>query len=299
MLHGIEFLHWLEIRCNRPLHKAADADFWSLYEQQRGTPLRAAPRELQGRGPTELLVVITTYRRPEACAELLHKLRATLDALTPARSTRVLVLNDQSDQDYGATKALARGLFGAELCWLDACARLGKPGFWRAYQTIFLAARELSPAHALFLQDDCSFGPSLLPRTYELWRETESDPARRVLYLFSAHDDEAFGRWVFHPRRQVGPALRKTQWFDLQAFFVDRAFFERLRYQMVPIHPNRWRRRPKISSGVGWQLTLRLRYRANIYQTHPALVVHGAHASEMNPGARARRPLDNRTERAE
>ncbi|HEX6245118.1 MAG TPA: hypothetical protein VFZ61_29555, partial [Polyangiales bacterium] len=90
--------------------------------------------------------------------------------------------------------------------------------------------------------------------------------------------------------------LRLTQWFDLQAFFVDRAFFELLRHRVVPVHPNRFRRQPGISSGVGKQFSLRLRFRANVYQTHPACALHGAHPSEMNQEARRQRPLDNRAQ---
>ena len=75
---------------------------------------------------------------------------------------------------------------------------------------------------------------------------------------------------------------------------VDRAFFALLRHRMVPVHPNRWRRKPTISSGVGKQLTVRLRGRGNVYQTNPPLVRHGGLVSEMNPEARALRPLDSR-----
>jgi hypothetical protein len=135
----------------------------------------------------------------------------------------------------------------------------------------------------------------MLVRALELWRATERDLLRRVLYLFSSSDDEAHGRWVSFSRRDAG-LCRLTNWFDLQAFLVDGAFFELLSHRMVPIHENRWKRRPEQSSGVGRQLTRRLFGRAHVYQAWPPLVIHGAATSTMNPEARAARSLDNRAD---
>ena len=291
MLHPIEILHWLEVVRNRPRGEVDPGAFWSLYEHDE-RPLTGMPASLAAapHGPA-LLVVVTTYKRPEACAALLASLEVALQSV-PRR--HVLVLNDRADADYGETKRAAAARFGADLTWLDARERLGKPGFWKSYQTAFLAAAQLAPAHALFLQDDVDFAPTLLADVAERWRATDHDRRRRVLYLFSSDDDERLGRWVPFRRRDVGHGLRLTQWLDLQAFYVDRAFFELLAYRMVPIHSNRFRRRPWISSGVGAQLTRRLFRRGHVYQAYPPLVGHGALASEMNVGARRFRSLDNR-----
>ncbi|HEX5659011.1 MAG TPA: hypothetical protein VFX59_17575 [Polyangiales bacterium] len=279
MLHWSELLNFARILVNRPSDELDDDAFWSLYT-----------RATEPRGRADLLCVLMTYNRPEASCNVLQALHEAL-AGEPAF---VLVLNDRSDSDYTATRAAAVALFGERLFWLDARERIGKPGFWKAYQVAFLVARAQQPSHALFLQDDLGFEPDLLQRTRRLWSATAADPLRRVLYLFSSEEDERFGRWVLALRRAAGAGLRLTQWFDLQAFFVDRAFFELLAYRMVPVHRNRWRRKPRVSSGVGKQLTLRLRGRANVYQAYPPLVFHGGLESEMNPQARARRALDNR-----
>jgi hypothetical protein len=288
MLHLTEFGNLARVLLNRP-HAGVDASaLWSRYGQD-GAAVASRLRALAS--PPKLLTVITTYARPEACLELLQSLGKVHDFV---RDSFVLVVNDHSASDYQLARAYAERTFGARLLWLDARERLGKPGFWIAYQVAFWVAQCLQPDHALFLQDDLTFDGSLLEQVGARWRATESDPRRRVLYLFSSDADEWLGRWTLYPRRSVGHGLRRTQWFDLQAFFVDRAFFELLRYQMIPVHPNRWRRAPRISSGVGKQLTLRLLGRANIYQAYPPLVFHGDYESQMNPQARARRALDNR-----
>jgi hypothetical protein len=304
VLHPVEFSNWLQILQNRPSSRFDEAPFWSLYRHE-GRPSETCAAALTTRGPVELLVVITTYARPDSFREGLSQLRNTIDAVSPAPSLHVLVLNDRSDADYDLARSEARALFGGNLTWLDANERLGKPGFWKAYQVAFLVARAVKPAFALFVQDDVQYAPSLLRDVQASWQASAADTQRRVLYLFSSADDERLGRWIVYPRRRVsartpggalphGVHLHKTQWFDLQAFMVDRAFFELLQYRMVPIHANRWRRWRGISSGVGQQLTLRLFGRASVYQTRPGLVLHGGLQSEMNPAARARRPLDNR-----
>jgi hypothetical protein len=280
VLHWSELSNFARVLANRPQGVLQPDPFWSLYE-----------RRTEPEGRADLLCVLMTYNRPGAFREVLRALHATL-AGEPAF---VLVLNDQSASDYTDARAEAQALFGPRLLWLDARERLGKPGFWKAYQVAFMVAHAQRPTHALFLQDDLAFEPDMLARVRTLWSRTAHDPKRRVLYLFSSDEDERFGRWVWVPRRDVGGGLRLTQWFDLQGFYVDRAFFELLDYRMIPIHANRWRRTPKHSSAVGKHLTLRLFGRANIYQTYPPLVLHGGVTSEMNPLTRAKRSLDNRS----
>jgi len=204
------------------------------------------------------------------------------------------VLHDACGRNYAAARDASRRVCPTQL-WLDAHRRFGKAGFWKVHQTALSVAAAWRPQLALYLQDDVELEPDCLLRALELWRATAADPLRRVLYLFSSSDDEALGRWVRFERRAHG-SCRLTNWFDLQAFLVDRAFFELLGHRMVPVHPNRWLRGPRSSSGVGRQLTLRLFGRAHAYQAWPPLVVHGAAPSTMNPEARTLRTLDNRAD---
>lgn len=289
--HPVELLNEWETRSNRSLRRAPDASEyfarWSVGAAPASVPA-PLPR------PPRWLVVLTTYARPEGAARVLDALTRALAAARLGEQAALLVLHDRCEADYDAARALAQNAC-AHTLWLDARARFGKAGFWRVHQTALFVARAWAPERTLYLQDDVVFEPDLFERSDALWRATAADPARRVLYLFSSRDDEPEGRWARFPRRDL-PELdcRQTNWFDLQAFIVDRAFFELLRYRMVPIHPNRWQRQPQISSGVGRQLTLRAFGRANIYQAWPPLVRHGAEPSEMNAAARALRPLDNR-----
>jgi hypothetical protein len=246
----------------------------------------------------ELFVVVMTYSRPEACGRVLNQLSEAIARRGQHERTALVVFRDACDRDYSEARAQMAGV-GATTLWLDARRRLGKHEFWRSYQAAMWLAQRWKPARTLFLHDDVDFGVELLDDADTIWQATSDDPRRRVLYLMSSSKDEENGRWVEFPRRDFPEkACRLTNWFDLQAFMVDREFFELLSYRVIPIHPNRWRRKPTTSSGVGRQLTLRLRGRGNTYQAWPPLVSHGAEPSVANPEARATVDLDNREEYA-
>lgn len=291
----MDVIRWLEVRGNRRILAAeSDRDFWSLY-QSDGAALEQPPPSLRAASaqPTDLLIVLTTYNRPGACARILDQLPGLVANAGRPLITHLLVVRDAGGAGYASAAKAAGARFGERLTWLEARAPLGKPGFWKTYQTIFLAARLLRPAHTLFLQDDLDLAPTLIRDCYSRWDALARDTRARVFYLCAADDDEPEGRWIRFRRREVAPGLRLTQWFDLQAFLVDRAFFELLHHRVFPVSERRWKKKP-YSSGVGEQLTRRLLGRANIYQATPSLVFHGAHPSEMNPEARSLRSLDNR-----
>jgi hypothetical protein len=284
--HPIELLLEWETRTNRPRDRREGQNILEHWA--------AAPTSTPLATPPELMVILTTFGRSSAATRVLEDLRQALDRAQLRERTSLLTLHDACGTDYARTRAAAAAAAPTSL-WLDARQRFGKPQFWKMHQTALHVARAWRPRFALYLQDDVEFEPDLLLRAFELWRATADDLARRVLYLYSSSDDEARGRWVTFPRRPMGEC-RLTNWFDLQAFLVDRAFFELLEHRMVPIHENRWKRRPEQSSGVGRQFTRRLFGRAHVYQAWPPLVVHGAAPSTMNPEARTLRPLDNRAD---
>ncbi len=289
-----EIVRWLEIRLNRPiLREVPDRAFWSLF-QSDDAALDQLPPSLRAAGADiDLLVAITTYNRPEACERMLTALPQLVRNAGRGLRWHVVVVKDAGGAEYGPAVRDARARLGNRVTWLEAGARLGKQGFWKTYQTLLLAARELRPLHALFLQDDLEFTPTLLRDCYARFGALAVDASPRVLYLLAADDDEAEGRWIRFRRRGAIPGVRLTQWFDLSAFFTNRAVLELLHYRVFPVPAGRWKKRP-YSSGVGEQFTRRLFGRANIYQATPSLVFHGAYTTEMNPEARAVRHLDNR-----
>ena len=297
MYHPIEFIYELATRANLPsvvrLEEPALLARWTDIGARQ--PLKAIPRL---GNPPERLVVVMTYERPDACASLMQQLERAVGREDARARTALLVMRDAGEGDYSAARALASSVASTVL-WLEAREWLGKVRFWQSYQVAMLVARSWQPERTLFLHDDVEFDDDVLERANSIWQATAEDPRRRVLYLYSSDKDEPGGRWVRFGRREMpDKACRLTNWVDLQAFMVDRQFFELLNYRILPIHPNRWKRKPATSSGVGRQLTLRLRGRGTIYQAWPPLVCHGSQPSLANREARQENDLDNRAEYA-
>ncbi|HET8933381.1 MAG TPA: glycosyltransferase [Polyangiales bacterium] len=240
-----------------------------------------------------LCVVITTHKRPEACAALLTQLHAELPVQLRS-DTQVIVLEDASSSDYTSVFELGQRLFDQRFLFLRSRRWLGKQGYYLTYQAAFTLARRIQPTHTLFIQDDLSLAPDFFARAFALWGSIR-DRKKAVLSLISFGDDEVHGRWTRYKRRKLlGGKVWKTQWFDLPAYLVDEYFFETLGYRVFPADPLRFARGLGISSGIGEQLTRRLWRRGNIYQAAQTLVFHGEHESVMNTNARGDRPFDNR-----
>ncbi len=268
----------------------SDAELWAAF----GPDSRAAVQSIAGQQP-ELLVFITTYERPQAMFRLIAALRAALDAARASgtvRSWHVVVVDDASTaaaQD-AVRERLATEL-GDSATQLTARENHGKRGFWRTHALLHRIAREVPTEHALFLQDDLTFEPTMIERALELWRHIDDD-RKRVLYLLRLPGDESEGRWVRFSRvASVFPGIDRTQWFDLAAFLVGAEFFRTLRYRVFPVPATRWRRRLLLSSGVGEQYTLRLFTRGSVYQVREPLLRHGEQPSLMNVEERQRRPM--------
>jgi hypothetical protein len=289
VLHWTSYQLW-KAQCglNRPLYalvqrseRRALKQAWDLDAAKLGPPRPG------------LCVVISTHKRPEACADLLVQLHAAL----PTRlrnDAQLIVLEDASSSDYTAVCELGRQLFSERFLFLRSRRWLGKQGYYLTYQAAFELARRVHPAHTLFIQDDLTLAPDFFARAFALWGSIR-DRRKAVLSLISFDDDEVRGRWTRYKRRELlGGKVWKTQWFDLPAYLVDEYFFETLRYAVYPSDPLRFARGTGISSGVGEQLTRRLWRRGNIYQVANTLVFHGEHASVMNTDARGDRPFDNR-----
>lgn len=285
-------IHRLRWRLDRPPAGWAPEDAVGGFSP---SPAGIAAR-LGAAGP-ELVVFVTTHRRPAAMARTGAQLDAAIRAGRAAGCLErfaVVVVDDASpDPMHDSVAEDWRARFGDALHMIRTTERAGKHGFWRTHHLFQRLARSAKPRHALFLQDDLHFEPSLLVDCYRIWPAI-GDPAQRVLYLLRLSDDERWGRWVWF-RRRPGPIpeVDRVGWFDLAAFFVDRSFFEQLGYAVYPVPARRWRLSPSVSSGVGEQLTLRLHRRVNIYQVKRSLVRTGGEPSAMNAEARARRPLSN------
>lgn len=287
-----QWLRNLEYRLNRTLFGSDPrAEQLHFVSRTPGLDLLSTPGTALGR--PRLAIVLTTHRRAESARRLIEALAASLQQ-AHHDDAFILVLNDRSGCDYAPVLAALTQHFRGRFAFYHSLEHLGKRAFWLTYQQAFRVIERLRPGHTLFLQDDVTFHPAFIGDALSLWQAID-DPKKAVLYLCAVQDDEVEGRWIHYRRVEAwGGRVRRTQWFDLQAFMVGPLFFELLRNRVFPIHERRWRRDSVKSSGVGEQFTRRLFHRANVYQVSQTLVFHGGEESLMNAEARRVRALDNR-----
>lgn len=256
-----------------------------------------ASRELYSSGGlhSKFLVVITTCNRPGQLQTLLDQIISSLDRVESVPDAGLLILEDAAEEDYaGVRLQLAR--FQLPCLWVRSRERMGKRGYWRTYQAAFSYIERSRAERILFLQDDLSLADDFFDRTIRLFSALKEEGAARPLLLncYSSSDDEPHGRWVKFTRRpHANLPLRRTQWFDLNGYLIDREVLGILRFRLAPIRPSRWEKDPTLSSGVGQQMTIRLTRRVDIFQCFPPLIFHGRAPSVMNPEARRVRNLDN------
>jgi hypothetical protein len=287
-----QWLRNLEYRLNRTLF-GSDPREAQLHFVSRTAGLDPLSTHATTPRRPRLAIVLTTHRRSESARRLIEALAASLQR-AQHHDAFILVLNDRSGCDYAPVLAALTQHFRGRFAFYQSLEHLGKRAFWLTYQHAFRVLERLQPGHSLFLQDDVTFHPTFISDALSLWQAID-DPRKAVLYLCAVQDDEVEGRWIRYRRVEAsGGQVRRTQWFDLQAFMVGPLFFELLRNRVFPIHERRWRRDSVKSSGVGEQFTRRLFHRASVYQVSQTLVFHGGEESLMNAEARRIRALDNR-----
>ncbi len=239
--------------------------------------------------------VVTTFDRPEACGRVIDGLRRSAPSLD--EKPLVVVICDACDADYGDVRnSLQRG-FGERGVFIEATRHLGKKEFWRIHQLIFDLVRVYRPSSVLQLQDDVELIPGGLESARAILDHL-GEPAVAALSLFPGAEDDPAGRWIRF-EREATPCGRAwlTQWLDLPGFLATPRFFEALEYRLRPIHALRWAFDSTKSSGVGRQITRRLRaHDVGLYQVVRPLVLHGSEPSRMNPEARSLRPMNNRAD---
>ena len=250
-----------------------------------------------------ILITITTYKRQKELIDILENLSCSLKITQ--YSYFVLVLHDGL-KDVDLKNDLAKfeieiisilhRLFGNNAAILFAARNHGKREFWKTHHFILNTAKIVNCDYLLSMQDDLDFSSDIINTAFKMWKSIKTiDSEFHVLSLFSTETDDPFGRWINFFRIDFSELkVRRTDWFDLPCFLIDRRGLAILNFSVLPISPKRWSLDCNLSSGVGEQLTRRLFNKCSIYQCYPPLVFHGKSTSEMHYQERMKNPLDNR-----
>jgi FkbM family methyltransferase len=232
----------------------------------------------------DLAIVITTYNRPEQLRRLLADLMADAGDLR----VHCRVYNDRSERAYTGMPA-GSATFAIE--YIDLPIHHGKARYWQLINRVFEDLRTTTARYYLQLPDDVRLRPGFLANAIAVY-EAIDDPDKIGLNLYL--DNSRVGKPCWNP---VLPRIEafgdtrvfKTGWVDM-VYLAEQRFFAALDYKLNPIPPDRWQRSPRRSSGVGAQISRRLKRRA-FYQVRECFLRSEAIPSLMNPDRPAHEDL--------
>lgn len=169
---------------------------------------------------------------------------------------------------------------------IDDRATYGKQNFWmRMKKAIDYCLASNSDYFAILPDDikDVKWG-----KIQKIFDHFENQPF--IVNVINDHREPCWGS-VRKPeldKRFWGIQLRHIDYCDC-GFITNRACLEKITVERVP---KRWFNTPAKSSGVGRQLTLKMRKQGiPMYVTEPSLCFHGDHLSIMHPQERKKNPL--------
>lgn len=235
----------------------------------------------------DVTVVITTYNRPDSLRRLLQSLIADADADGLRVDCRIY-----DDGSTLPTTDLPAGTDRFQISYVALERHHGKQAYWRLVDRILRDLENTCSHYYVQLPDDVIALPGFLRRAIETYEAIE-DPDKNCLNLYL--DDHRIGKanWTAalpQIERHNGFSVFKIGWMDL-CYLAERRFFERLGFRIEPVDPQRWRRNPLLSSGVGMQITHRLQGRG-FYQVRQGLLVSAGLPSAMNPDRPATENLE-------
>jgi FkbM family methyltransferase len=238
----------------------------------------------EARQPADVTIAITTYNRPDSLRRLLESLMADAGRL----KIDCRVYNDRSTVQYAELPA---GNEQFQIVYINLEKHHGKPEYWRVVDKIFRDLEGTSSRYYIQLPDDVQVRPGFLRHainTYERIR----DPGKLCLNLYL--DCHRIGKANWTPmlpqiERHDDVSVFKIGWIDL-CYLAERRFFERLNFRIDPIDAKRWKRNPLLSSGVGMQITHRLKGQG-LYQVRDCYVSSTSIPSAMNPNRPASEDL--------
>lgn len=172
----------------------------------------------------------------------------------------------------------------------------GKQKYWQVINWLLTTARGADADYFCKIDDDFEMPPDFLKQCFHLW-DVIDDPQKLALHLFCPKGDKIRRSWSRLPtkfRAFQGHKFFTVGWLDCH-FFSERAFLDKLQWRIAPIPQTRWEGSEKhraLSSGVGQQISLRMKNKGHFYIPDRQLIEHrGNHCSIMHPGLRTREQL--------
>ncbi len=113
----------------------------------------------------------------------------------------------------------------------------------------------------------------------------------RVAYAYNVINDGRENCWNTTKPHKINEKTYRVGFTDC-GFFCNKAMLDKIGYHVDKINPQRFVANKSISSGVGQQLTFRMkRFCVAMFMPVKSLAYHGDHPSVMHPEERTKNPL--------
>ena len=262
-----------------------------MSEEIYSTP-QEEPQVFQSRAYAKTVyIAVTTFDRPEHFERLMKSLK---EEMKPGYRYILRVYDDASPADY----ALNSPGFEDIECVKSSfrfTKNNGKKGYWRVIDRVMQDAGSMSFDYFFLIQDDCVLVPDFFAKAISDWNEIE-DANKGSYCTFTPRTIYNRLMWESSKAKDVvfnGKKFISTGYVDC-IFMVPRSTLELLEFTIQPISADLWKVNPNYSSGVGKQLSGRLRSMGKtMYGAWSSLVITSESSSKMNPRERMRNPLES------
>jgi glycosyltransferase involved in cell wall biosynthesis len=228
-----------------------------------------------GQNEFDFCILITTHNRPNMLSELIDQIKIQKNDY----KIKIIVIDDGSNEIYNLP---------TDIKYIKYYPNMGKKRFWKVIDSSFKYIKNIKSKYYLYLQDDVKIIDNFfngLVNKYE-----NIDDENKICLSFLTDHRVNSSNWTNYTPIERGEVI-KTQWVELH-FICEKKFFECLNYSIEPIPLTRWDGNPNLSSGVGWQLSVRLHNLGkSMYHSKNTFVTHGNHESQMNKLERKKNKL--------
>lgn len=223
----------------------------------------------------DIVVIIPTYNRKEKLLNLLNQIKQFKNNY----QLLIIVINDGSNELYINNLE--------NIIKISYFINNGKKKYWKLVNDYFKIIRNIDSKYFIILSDDLVLTDDFFTKSIFFYEKIDDN--KKICLSLLTDDRVNRTNWSNFKSVDFGDYYL-TNWNDL-CYIAEKKFFENLNYEILPIDEDRWDKNPNLSSGVGQQITLRLK-KFNMYHIKKSLVIHnGNDDSKMNKTERIKNPI--------
>jgi len=220
----------------------------------------------------KIIVIINTYQRPELLLQLLNNIYDQKKGF----DIHLRIYNDKSTSNYKNVISFLKQNFSDKAHYFLTEEHHGKQNYWKITNFSYNNLKNENYDYVIQLPDDVQLVPNFFKRAIQQY-DCIDDQNKVCLNI--SNDRSRYGASFWTPVKSEKLKFGRniiwhTGWVDM-CFISDKKYFETLEHEIYPVDIA-WSSSPKLSSGVGMQISQRLYHeKQNIYQVDHSLIIHG------------------------